>query len=61
VRRATSKATPAHRRDKGVLVSTPKPTRTIDQLLDEFLAEQKARLSHKTFLKYPSIVSHFKL
>ena len=32
-------------------------TKTISQVFDEFLAEQKTRISHKTFLKYQSIIS----
>ena len=32
-------------------------TKTISQVFEEFLADQKARISHKTFLKYQSIIS----
>jgi len=28
------------------------PTKTISQVFEEFLADRKARISHKTFLKY---------
>ena len=37
-------------------MSTSKPTVTIDQAFQEFLAEQEARLSPTTFSKYESIV-----
>ena len=37
-------------------MSTPKPDRTIDQLFEEFLADQEARLSPKTFDKYEGII-----
>jgi hypothetical protein len=33
------------------------PTKTISQVFEEFLADQKARVSHRTFLKYQSIIS----
>jgi hypothetical protein len=42
-------------------MSPPNPTRTITQVFQEFLADQKARLSHKTFLKYWSILDLFRL
>jgi hypothetical protein len=32
-------------------------TKTISQVFEEFLADQKARISPKTFLKYQSIIS----
>ena len=35
-------------------------TKTISQIFDEFLADQKTRISHKTFLKYQSIISLYK-
>jgi hypothetical protein len=35
-------------------------TKTISQVFDEFLADQKTRISHKTFLKYQSIISLYK-
>ena len=37
-------------------MSTPKPDKTIDQLFEEFLADQEARLSPKTFDKYEGII-----
>ena len=37
-------------------MSTPKPDKTIDQLFEEFLADQEARLSPKTFDKYDGII-----
>jgi hypothetical protein len=33
-----------------------KPTKTISAIFDEFLADQKDRISHKTFLKYQGII-----
>lgn len=38
----------------------PKPSKTIDQVLDEFLTEQKERLSRGTLNKYETIVRLFK-
>ncbi len=35
-------------------------TKTISQVFDEFLADQETRISHKTFLKYQSIISLYK-
>jgi len=35
-------------------------TKTISQVFEEFLADQKTRISHKTFLKYQSIISLYK-
>jgi len=40
--------------------SKPRLGKTIDQVLAEFLAEQKRRLSHSTTAKYETIVSLFK-
>jgi len=37
-------------------MKTTKPEKTIAQVFKEFLAEQKPRISHKTFLKYESII-----
>src|SRR4051794_18167625 len=37
-------------------MNTPKPDKTIDQLFEEFLADQEARLSPKTFDKYERII-----
>ena len=37
-------------------MNTPKPDQTIDQLFEEFLADQEARLSPKTFDKYEGII-----
>src|SRR5437762_4218781 len=34
--------------------------KTIAQVFEEFVAEQKPRISHKTFLKYQSIISLYK-
>jgi hypothetical protein len=33
-----------------------KPARTLSEVFKEFLADQKARISHKTFLKYQNII-----
>ena len=35
-------------------------TKTISQVFEEFLADQEARISHKTYLKYQSIISLYK-
>jgi hypothetical protein len=37
-----------------------KPTKTISQVFEEFLTDQEARIGHKTFLKYESIISLYK-
>src|SRR3954462_2457828 len=37
-------------------MSTPKRGKTINQLFEEFLADQEARLSPKTFDKYETII-----
>jgi hypothetical protein len=37
-------------------MDTPGPDKTIDQLFAEFLADQKARLSPKTYSKYDAII-----
>lgn len=37
-------------------MGTPKPDKTIDQLFAEFLADQKARLSPKTYSRYDWII-----
>lgn len=37
-------------------METTKPTKTISQLFEEFLADQKGRISVKTFSKYQSII-----
>jgi len=37
-------------------MQTTKPEKTIAQVFDEFLADQKTRISHKTYLKYQSII-----
>ncbi|MSQ94783.1 MAG: hypothetical protein EXR98_09540 [Gemmataceae bacterium] len=37
-------------------METTKPTKTISQVFDEFLADQKPRISAKTFSKYQSII-----
>jgi hypothetical protein len=36
-------------------METTKPTKTISQLFEEFLADQKGRISAKTFSKYENI------
>jgi hypothetical protein len=41
-------------------MSKRSPKKTIDQVLEEFLAEQKARLSPKTFRKYEDIIDLFR-
>jgi hypothetical protein len=42
-------------------VSSSEPTPRITQVFAEFLAEEKARLSHKTYLKYASVIDLFRL
>ena len=37
-------------------MKTTKPEKTIAQLFEEFLADQKPRISHKTYMKYESII-----
>ena len=37
-------------------MSDCKPTRTIDQVFEGFLADQKARLSDRTFRQYETII-----
>ena len=34
--------------------------KTLSQIFEEFLADQKPRISHKTFLKYQSIIGLYK-
>jgi hypothetical protein len=41
-------------------MSTTNVGKTIAQVFDEFLADQKARISHKTFLKYESIIGLYR-
>ncbi len=41
-------------------MDTPKPDKTIDQLFEEFLADQEARLSPKTFDKYEGIIHPYR-
>jgi len=41
-------------------MATAKPVKTISVIFEEFLADQKTRISHKTFLKYQSIISLYK-
>ncbi len=41
-------------------METAKPTKTIAQVFEEFLADQQTRISHKTYLKYQSIISLYK-
>jgi hypothetical protein len=36
------------------------PTKTISQVFEEFLADQKAKSSHRTFLKYQNIIELYK-
>src|ERR1022692_1867938 len=40
----------------GTIMETTKPTKTISQVFEEFLADQKDRISAKTFSKYRSIM-----
>ncbi|HLJ97230.1 MAG TPA: hypothetical protein VKU02_28985 [Gemmataceae bacterium] len=42
-------------------MSTAKAGKTIAQVFEEFLADQKDRISHKTYLKYKSIIDLYKL
>src|SRR5205823_83925 len=42
------------------LMKPAKPDKTIAQVFEEFLAEQKPRISHKTFLKYWGIIDLYK-
>ncbi len=41
-------------------MSTPRPDRTIDDLVAEFLAAQEARLSPKTYAKYEGIINLYR-
>jgi hypothetical protein len=41
-------------------MNTPKPDKPIDQLFEEFLADQEARLSPKTFDKYEGIIQLYR-
>jgi len=41
-------------------MNTPKPDRTIDQLFEEFLADQEARLGLKTYDKYKGIIQLYR-
>jgi hypothetical protein len=41
-------------------MKTTKSDTTIAQVFEAFLADQKARISHKTYLKYESIISLYK-
>jgi hypothetical protein len=40
--------------------TSAKPAKTISDIFEEFLADQKGRISHKTFLKYESIIDLYK-
>src|SRR6266404_370796 len=42
-------------------MSAARPSKTITQVFAEFLADQEARISHKTFLKYRSIIDLYRL
>lgn len=42
------------------IMAKPNPSKTINQVLDEFLAEQKARWSHATYAKHEMIVGLLK-
>ena len=42
-------------------MKTTKPEKTIAQVFEEFLADQKPRISHKTYLKYQSAISLYKM
>ena len=41
-------------------METTKPAKMIINIFEEFLADQKERISHKTFLKYQSIIDLYK-
>jgi hypothetical protein len=41
-------------------MKTPKPDKTIDQLFENFLADQEARLSPKTYDKYEGIIDLYR-
>jgi len=41
-------------------MKTAKPEKTIAEVFEEFLTDQKTRISHKTYLKYQSIISLYK-
>jgi hypothetical protein len=41
-------------------MSPPKPSKTIDQILDEFLADQEDRLSHSSFTRYKTVISLYR-
>jgi hypothetical protein len=43
-----------------MIVARAKPTKTISDVFEEFLADQKDRMSHRTFLKYHSIIGLYK-
>jgi hypothetical protein len=38
-------------------MKTAKPEKTIAEIFEEFLVDQKARISHRTYLKYQSIIA----
>src|SRR5947209_7672284 len=42
-------------------MDTPRPMKTIAEVFAEFLAEQKARLSHQSYRKYASIIDLLRL
>src|SRR3954471_16283771 len=44
----------------GTIMARAKPAKTISDLFQEFLADQKDRISHKTFSKYQNIISLYK-
>ena len=46
----------AETKTEGTIMETAKPAKTISDIFEEFLADQKDRISHKTFLKYESII-----
>ena len=41
-------------------MSTAKLAKTLSEVFDEFLTDQKPRISHRTFLKYQTIISLYK-
>ena len=41
-------------------MNNPKPDKTIDELFAEFLADQEARLSSKTYGKYEGIIDLYR-
>jgi hypothetical protein len=42
-------------------MATAKPAKTLTQVFEEFLTDQKARMKHKTFLKYQSVIGLYRM